>query len=53
MPERLKGLQRDYEENAKQLARPFDLADFERLKERREIIQVAPSANLSRTAIGS
>jgi hypothetical protein len=36
--EHLKSLQREYDENAKQLAHPFDLAEFEQLKERREII---------------
>jgi hypothetical protein len=31
-------LQREYEENAKQLTNPMDLADLQHLKERREII---------------
>jgi hypothetical protein len=36
--EQLKNLQREYDENAKHLANPIDLADLERLKKRREII---------------
>jgi hypothetical protein len=36
--ERLNNLQREYEENAKQLTNPIDLADLQHLKERREII---------------
>ena len=36
--ERLKSLQHEYDENAIQLGNPIDLADFERLKERRESI---------------
>jgi hypothetical protein len=36
--ERLSLLQREYDENAVQLANPLDLADLERLKERRQAI---------------
>jgi hypothetical protein len=36
--ERLNSLQREFEENAKQLANPVDFADLEHLKERREVI---------------
>jgi hypothetical protein len=36
--ERLSLLQREYDENAVQLANPLDLADLERLKERRQVI---------------
>lgn len=36
--EPLKSLYREYEENAKQLSNPFDLADLQRLKERRQDI---------------
>jgi hypothetical protein len=36
--ERLNRLQREYDEIAVQLANPLDLADFERLKERRQAI---------------
>jgi hypothetical protein len=36
--ERLKALQREYDENARQLANPIDLDDFQRLKQRREDI---------------
>jgi hypothetical protein len=36
--ERLDGLKREYEENARRLAHPLDLAELEQLKERREAI---------------
>jgi hypothetical protein len=36
--ERLSLLQREYDENAVLLANPLDLADFERLKERRQAL---------------
>ena len=50
--ERLRSLQREYEENARQLSHPIDIADLERLKERREIIlrearQLARTLNIS------
>jgi hypothetical protein len=35
---RLETLQREFDENAIQLANPIDLADLERLKEHRQII---------------
>lgn len=36
--EKLQSLQREYGENTIQLANPIDLADLERLKERRQVI---------------
>jgi hypothetical protein len=36
--QRLSLLRREYDENAVQLANPLDLADLERLKERRQVI---------------
>jgi hypothetical protein len=36
--ERLNNLQREFEENAKQLDNPLDFADLEQLKERRKAI---------------
>jgi hypothetical protein len=50
--ERLKSLQREDDENAKQLANPIDLVDFGRLKERREAIlceaqELAQTLNIS------
>ena len=36
--ERLSLLQREYDENAVLLANPLDLAEFERLKERRQAL---------------
>jgi uncharacterized membrane protein (DUF106 family) len=50
--QRLKSLQREYNENARQLGHPIDLADLERLKERREAIlrearELAQTLNIS------
>lgn len=38
MLERLNGLQREYNEITVHMTHPFDLADFEELKERRQTI---------------
>jgi hypothetical protein len=50
--ERLERLQREYDENTKQLLHPFDLAELQQLKERRRAIlqeakKLAKTLNLS------